>query len=371
MDNDPSTLGIEFESVIATRDSMLANLSKIDKRLISTVTRDASVESVARFVGERSSLFLGNSSIRGMMLTNDVKVMGYEIVTLPLELTAMRRVITQTINTQIRMGEIFSERSSIHIHTGFPCGLIFLKVAVAMGLKVEPLLYKIAGMGNSFRGIANGSAYCRPLALPPAIRLSNSPEFAVLNPTKAIDANGEEKFWGYFGITPRDRDRYIPLRYIGMNVYSTLLRGTMEYRFFNFTGVGKYVESVAGLVQFISDLIIRLPVSVVKNIPGLSIFKHNSNQDYNDLLNELIRLGEYYRSELPIADRDLEVIRELIDITPQPVFENKVILSHIRQHSIHKQTAIDFDLDMVDRADEPGIIDIHNFGKLNRQLIGE
>lgn len=371
--DNPSTIGMEFESTIATREGVQSKL-KIARDgigLIYSITRDASVESNACYVGDNSSLFLGNKLLRGRINSRDTKVIGYELVTNPLELDVMRKVINQTINAQIRMGEIYSNRSSIHIHTGFPYGLIFKKIAVALGLKVEPLLYKIAGMGNIFRGLDNNSAYCRPLALPPAIRLADSSRFALLNPTKAINTYGEDNFWGYFGIRAGCRDRYVPLRYMGLNIYSTLLRGTLEYRFFNFCGIGKYVESVAGLVQYLSDLILRLPMSTVINIPAISIFKNNPNQDYNDLLTELVTLGKYYNSELPIADGDVENIRELIEITPQPIFENKPILSHIKNGTINERTAKSFDLEIIDDADEPGIVDIHNFGVQNRQLIGE
>lgn len=371
--NNPSTLGMEFESTIATRDGVQSNLKIASERrgLIYSITKDASVESNACWVGSNSSLFLGNALLRNRAGSKEVKVIGYELVTNPLEMSVMRKVINQTINTQVRMGEIYSDRSSIHVHAGFPSGLIFKKVAIAFGLKVEPLFYKIAGMGNIFRGLTNNSAYCRPLALPPAIRLVDSSRFAVLNPAKSIDAYGEERFWGYFGIHGGCRDRYVPLRYMGMNIYSTLLRGTLEYRFFNFCTISKYVESVAGFVQFISDLILRLPISIAINIPALSIFKANPNQDYNDLLDEIVNLGKYYNSELPIADGDLENIRELIEITPQPVFENRPILSHIKNGTINERTAKSFDLEIIDEADEPGIVDIHNFGRLSRQLIGE
>ena len=371
--DNPSTIGIEFESTISTRDSAQSNIKIAgeNRGLIYSITRDASVESNACYIGKNSSLFLGNKLLMGRINSRDAKVIGYELVTNPLEMDVMRKVINQTINAQVRMGEIYSNRSSIHVHTGFPYGLIFKKVAVALGLKVEPLLYKIAGMGNTFRGLDNNSAYCRPLALPPAIRLNSSFRFALLNPTKAISAYGEEKFWGYFGIHMRCRDRYVPLRYMGLNIYSILLRGTLEYRFFNFCSIAKYVESVAGLVQYLSDLILRLPINTVTNIPAISIFESNTNQEYNDLLSELVNLGKYYNSELPISSGDVENIRELIEITPQPLFENKHILSHIKSGTISERTAKSFDLEIIDKADEPGIVDIHNFGKQSRQLIGE
>ena len=371
MDNLPITLGMEFESVISARDIVMGRLKYAGglHSVIQAVTRDASVESVTASVGRNTSIFLGNAILWNSLADKDRLVTGYEIVTLPLSLSSMRKVIAQTINTQIRMGEIFSDRSSVHIHVGFPKGFIFQVAAVAMGLVVEPLLYKIAGMGYKFRGSSNCSAYCRPLALPPAIVLRDSNRFALLNPEAAITANGADKFWNYFGASITTRDRYIPLRYFGINVYSTLLRGTLEYRFFNFCSVSRYVEAVASLVQFITDLTIRLPLASIQRIDRLSIFEKNPDQDYHKCLDTLIDLGNYYESELPMDDPDIETIRELIDITEQPIFVNEPVRSHITSSKLSESGAISYGLTIVDSARPPGIIDIHTIGGHSVSLI--
>jgi hypothetical protein len=375
LDNTPLTLGLEFESVISSLPDMMRKFQTETRKnpLIKSVTRDASVESNLGMVGSHSRIFLGSQLLASRYMNRGGSVTsGYEIVTQPLEMPVMRRVIRDILNTQVKMGEIFSDRSSIHVHIGFPCGLIFLKTATALGLKTEPLFYKIAGMGNPFRGEANHSNYCRPLALPPVVRLSDSDKLAVLNPEKSLDADGVEDFWGTFGgIRHGDHERYNPLRYYGINIFSTVLRGTMEYRFFNFCTNVRFVNSVASLAQFISDLMIRFPLSTIEDLPKVSIFEKNPTVIYHKLLDCLLYMGDCYRSEYPINSKDIDSLRELIDTTSQPVFKKELVLTHIRNGRIQMNDAKRFGLELVNTAIESGHVDIHNFTMLDRKLIGD
>lgn len=370
MDNTPNTIGLEFESVVASREDVTREMNKLCKHVpIKSVTRDASVESNVAKIGDGSFIFLGNTALMNKMSKHPKLVTGYEIVTHPMEINEMRKAIQKIVNMQARMGELFSGRSSTHVHLGFPRGFIFLKSAVSLGLKVEPLFYKIAGMGNKFRGLENSSAYCRPLALPPVVRLNDTSLLAVLDPKAAVDAEDERQFWGKFGILQGDTERYNPLRYMGVNVFSSVLRGTIEFRFFNFCNVSKHVEAITGLSQFIADLMIRLPMKDSRDLFQIDIFKENSNHDYHDLLRELVSMGDYYNSELPMSNRDMDGISELIESTPQPVFVKKPILSHIQNGRIGIDHAKDFGLQIIEKADPPGIVDIHNFNAKNRRLL--
>lgn len=372
--NNPSTLGAEFESVIGQRELVSLKLAALNSRknYFKSVTNDASVQSQMTGVGSSSSLFLGNMLVRNYLRRRTEMVAGYEIVTNPLELSEMRLAINQVINMQRCMGEIWSERSSIHIHAGFPPGLIFSKLAVALGLKVEPLFYKIAGMGTNYRGMANNSTYCRPLALPPAVRLSDRKgEFAVLDPKGSLEAENTEEFWGRFGgIIYGDTERYNPLRYFAINIFSTTLRGTMEFRFFNFCSVSRYVQAIAGLSQFVADLMLRASFKSIDQLDNISIFKENNNNDYHNLLNQLLSMGSYYDSEIKMAERDVANIHELIEVTPQPIFKDKVVLSHIKTARISSGQAKSFKLRLVEDVESCGNVDIHNFGDENRTLLG-
>lgn len=372
MGNSPKTVGLEFESIIAEREGVSRAFNIGDSSTIRTVTRDASVESEMALIGGSSSLFLGSSFLRDRFRSKSKLVTGYEIVTFPLEMDEMRKTIIRVLNAQSKTGEIFSDRSSIHVHVGFPSGFIFLKSALALGIKVEPLLYKIAGMGGTYRGIINNSAYCRALMAPPAVRLADlDNEFAILDPASALETGNVTDFWAKFGIRYGDRERYNPLRYMGINLYSTILKGTLEFRFFNFSLVSKHVEAVAALSQFLVDLMIRLPIHESSALPHIDIFKENDDETYLRLLEELVTLGRYYGCEFNLYSRDIDSIAELIFTTKQPVFVNKPILSHVNSARITSVDAKRSGLRIIKEASPPGIIDIHNFANIDVSLLGD
>lgn len=369
MSNSAKTIGVEFESVIASREQMQSLVKSMDGEYIKSITRDASVESNVAVLPNGTHLFLGRNCIREGSSAFPRTVTGYELVSNPLSMGDMRRMIKQVTAIQAKSGEIFSDRSSIHIHTGYPNGTIFLRTALAMGLRVEPLLFKIAGMGGEFRGLQNHSAYCRPLALPPAVCLSDTSRFAVLSPEDAILTPVITDFWGKLGIRYGDKERYNPLRYFAINVFSVTLRGTLEFRFFNFSTISRYVEGISALCQSISDIMQRISLSTALSMRQTSIFEYNRNDVYNSLLDDIIYLSHYYNCEFKMEGPDIDSLRELIDITPQPVFEKKEIASHIKAPRICLRDAQNFGLHLVDSAKDPGIVDIHTFADSERSLI--
>jgi hypothetical protein len=370
--NVPRTLGIEFESIILTKEEMqiLTKSGFLPPNTLRAVTRDASVESTKYVFGRGCEMFGGNRMIRNSFGGNlPTQVMGYELVTYPLEIAEMREAIIKIVNLQVRYGEIFSKRSSIHVHTGFPNALIFHKTALALGLKVEPLFYKIAGMGNEYRGVINNSAYCRPLALPPAAPLSDSSKQAILDPLGAIEADSTGLFWGKMGIREGDTDRYNPLRYFGINIFSTLIRGTLEFRFFNFCTVSKYVCAVTSLCRLVSDIMQRTSFQYIDRIPQVSIFEENPEHVYHSILDSIVEMGYYYDVEFPMDQDDINIIKELIYNTPQPVFRKAVISSHVKTGRISMSDARRFGLEIVNNAEPANILDIHNFENSDHCLL--
>lgn len=365
-DNTADTIGIEVEGVTQSREKVSSLLNNVPRDWI-TITRDASVESVARSYSENISIFMGNSLLRTNLLTSrqSEMVAGYEIVTNPLRRGRMKEAVTLILTGLRQGGEIFSPRSSIHYHVGFPYAHIFLKSAVQMGLKMEPLLFKIAGMGRAYRGAINNSAYARPLRSPPAIKRSDAPGFVVLNPADSINSDNDTTFWARFGIRPNENGRYVPLRYFGINVYSILLRRTIEYRVCNYTWNVSHATAVAEFCQCISDLMVRLPLSVIDSIPDISIFDSNSETDYLNLLDHINMLSSKYRSPYSISPEANYALAELISTTPQPVFSRDVIKTHLETYSLNGKSC---GLECIDGATDPGVVSIHNFSKTDTSL---
>ena len=378
MDNTPHTIGIEIEGAALTRESV-AKMIKSDAGnadpsiLIREIAKDASVESRSIEITDRVNLFLGNTFLsRNLIRGGDVDTLGYEIVTKPMNRPQMKRILTTTMSILKKRGEIFSPRSSIHVHIGFPKGLIFYKTSTAMGFKVEPLLYKLAGMGTSYRGQINRSAYAKPLCLPPAVRIcpdvaGKDPELFCLDPRGAVRAADEQTFWLKFGLSMGDTNRYTPLRYFGINLFSVLIRGTLEFRMWNFTDNVKHIVAVAELSQLIGDLMIRLPMYAIDSISDISMYKKNDDSEYLNLLDHIIRLGDFYESPLQLSSESVDSLIEIIHTTPQPVFENTQVMTHLKKYTL--PGFFSAYLTRVKSAADPGIIDIHNFNEQNHTII--
>lgn len=371
--NLPDTIGLEFEGTAKTREDMYSKLPIANERrnLIITVTRDASVEGKLKCLTDFTRVYTGNRLLSGCLRGSETIISGYEMVTRPLSLETMRLVVKNVINTQAKVGDLFSPRSSIHVHVGFPSGLIFLKSAVALGLRVEPLLFKIAGMGRPYRGSINQSAYCRPLNLPPAVRIIDSDLCAVLDPVGALESDNIEGFWNKFGINLGEGDRYIPVRYTGFNVYSIKIRGTLEFRFFNWCDKSKYVESVVSLCQFLADLAVRISVKDALAIRNVSIFEVNDNSTYSKMLMDLIEIGSFLGVEHTISPEDVDILLEIIEKTEQPVFSRDIVMSHIAMSKIRLRDAKLFGLKLISTAKPANIIDIHNIDEIDTTLLGE
>ena len=368
--HSPDTLGLELETLIRTR----AEISKIIKGIlpdgtIKQVTKDASVESPIAYLASDVTLFLGNDLSKRLAKPYLCDTAGYELVTVPLTFPEMCKVVKILCAYQVKTGEIFSNRTSFHVHTGYPSGAVFVRTALALGLKIEPLFYKIAGMGNVFRGLTNNAAYCRALASPPAVVLHDTGRMAILDPLGAIDADSAASMWGHLGRLDNDTERYSPLRYFGINVYSIPLRGTLEFRHFNYCNLSRHMEAAISLCQMTADVMQRIPISVATGLKQVSIFEPNDNGTYNSILDDLLSIADYYHSEYMMKRRHIETIRELIEITPQPVFSREIVASHIKTPRIGVGDANRFDLKLVGSAQEPGIVDIHVFNNSERHLV--
>lgn len=369
----PETIGAEIEGGSLNRDVVTKMVGDLLSRgVISIVTRDASVESTVCPISPKVNLFLGSKFLRESSvsdLTANQSVIGYEIVTAPLRRTEIQDSITVILNRLTKAGEIFSPRASIHVHIGFPYGTMFLKNIVRMGLKVEPLLYKIAGMGNIYRGQINKSAYARPFASPPAIRDARNNKYLVLSPERALEAAGDDEFWRYFAWNLGQTDRYVPLRYFGINVYSVAMRGTLEFRHFNFTPSHSKINSTIELCQMIADLMIRLPERAIDSMHTVSLFESNSSDSYFRLLETLISLSHDYDSPFKLSSMAEKNLYKLVETTPQPVFTKEVVRTHLGKYAVDGSDWPE--LSYASSTVDPGIIDVHNFTSGDRSIISE
>lgn len=374
------TLGFEIEGTILTIAEVVKLLSKFgpfsedgengSDSHIKKVFRDASVESNMSISDSGNKLFLGNSIIRNLSERRGFQTVttGFEIITQPLTPQQADEFLSFALPKLASAGEIFSPRASIHIHTGFPTMLDALRNAVSLGLKFEGLLYRIAGLGNEYRGSINHSIYAKPLAIPPVIPTSGI-SFLRLCPEKAQFADTLENFWKHFAITPGYNHRYHPARYFGWNVYSSRLIDTIEFRYFNLCLNPNFVISVARLCQLLAELALIGNQKNILDLKGVDILADNGFSVYESAIMEIVRYGHSVGAVHIPSTREVDNILAIVDKTPPVTFVKENIITHTNYaYRIDKSTEF---LEEVDpkTVRQSGHVDIHNFYDGERSIL--
>jgi hypothetical protein len=144
----------------------------------------------------------------------------------------------------------------------------------------------LGGMGRTYRGNKNLSAYARPLTNSAAVPLGSEIRIVdgerssrngerergyvcVINPQAALEAKTTADFWKNFGVYPSllGINKYHPARYSGCNFYAILMHGTMEFRHFN--------------QSFDSDLIYTIAKFLRATVEMSTLLKKNDIVEFN------------------------------------------------------------------------------------------
>jgi hypothetical protein len=373
------TLGLEIEGTILTRDDVMRVLKDFgpfspegtagESSPIQRIHRDASVESSIAVSRNGMKFFLGSNLMKSLPTVRgycEGVVSGFELITKPLLMEELVPFLKSALPRLACEGEIFSPRASIHIHTGFPSIFSALKNAVTLGLKVEGLLYRIAGLGNEFRGSINHSIYCKPLAIPPVVPLGER-QYGKLSPQKAQFAENQDQFWGYYAIAPGQATRYHPARYFGVNIFSTRLIDTLEFRHFNLSLNPGYIVAVSALCQVIAELSLLGNQEDFLKMRGVDITERTPVGDYERVLIDLSEFARKYGAESSFGSPSIDSLMQIIENTPEPLFRQENVLTHTNYAARHMQ----FELDLVEARDviPSGHVDIHNFGNEERSIL--
>ena len=142
---------------------------------------------------------------------------------------------------------------------------------------------------------------------------------------------------------------------------------------FNASHNSRYIEAAISLCQHIADIMQRIPLDVADSLPQVSLFERNRDEVYVNLLNDILYMGKLYNCELTPDPNDMSTILEMIYSTPQPVFKNEIVSSHIKSPRITHNDANRYRLKIVSPGSviPPGIVDIHTFNDTNRSLLGD
>lgn len=349
------TLGIEVETDLMSLDTAETLLRQAD---ISTfrVTRDASCEFPA-FTSR------GGKTILSKTKNSSKKVVGAEFVSVPMNLEDFKSSVRNLTGLLKTMGEPErSRRTSIHIHVGCKPTLNILKNSLKLFEKIEPMFYRLGGMGYEFRGIRNNSIYCRPITHPygpPVIGSEDGGWYQLFNYEDLLNCEDMAQFWYIMGINTERAERYNPARYFGLNLFSLLLHGTLEFRYFNKTLNHQKINAIAALCQCITEL-----VSGKLEVPNV-VFSHGEDLERLAFLNRLILNNN---KEHIMKDRDIYILESIITTSQPYKIEDRYIRSHlIDKYQLPSGFMRRYARTRVSREDtiNSGFIDIHNIGASN------
>lgn len=373
------TIGLEFEGMGATRDQMIRLLSsQYGDSIFNSVqvARDASVEARLRLLSGNGTFgaFDHNPLARSVSNGTNRITMGYEITTAPLTFEEQESLIPRVMKTIIANGESISPRASLHIHIGFAHNFKLLTNALRVGLWLEPLFYRLAGMGGMFRGEINNAIYCRPLGLGVAVPAEGTRAFYKLpNIKRLLSARDSDEFWLCYGINrdvfASNPNRYVPARYFGLNLLSVLIHGTLEYRYFNQTLNPAWILTMARYCQAITELISTAPRDWANSLPIPDMRTKFSEVYYLNLLGQLeSAFTRFDVSYLP-TDVHKRIIRKILDCSEIPDFNDKIPMTHIRNWVLSSSQIGTGIFDVEKNICESGFVDIHNIDRMNLSTI--
>lgn len=375
------TIGIEYEGIGISRnvfaDSVISNLGRLmgEKAKQINLTRDASTEFNAEFIptsSGRGGIWVSSHTniarnLRGAGRGNNT-VMGYEVFTYPMSVSEMESVIIPLVFTLVENGDFVSDRASIHYHIGFGNNLSLMKKLLRVVLHVEPILYRLGGMGRLFRGHSNLAAYARPLMQPAAgiiaptrernpmprnleeLRLQLRPteesrpeprsagKYAeIINTSAALEATTLQEFWAAFSVNYNlggGTNKYHGCRYSGTNFYAIPQHSTIEFRHFNqshnpylITAVGKFLRAMVEM----STLLGKQEVGIFQPI---SPREELSMAEITEIMENIVNLCRAKEVEEMPTNEDMNLILETIERSSFVPLPEIPVLTHARDFYI-------------------------------------
>jgi hypothetical protein len=414
-----TTLGIEIEGQGITRNSLSDALSeKLSKYYPEgfpfTITRDASTEMVAELIpirgtssGRYMQVFSHNKLFRQLAANRAENkiVHGYELVINPMTLEDMKPLLVRLINTIIMEGDFVSERCATHYHIGFAHNLRLMKKLLAVCLRVEPLLFRLGGMGKVFRGHSNLAAYARPLLNSSAVPIGReiqlrvqrqSPEtprsrpnyttvsdeerdemertmrraasneerrvmeyVRVSNPLKALEAKTTKEFWSCFGVFPEylGLNKYHPVRYTACNFYAIAQHGTMEFRHFNQSHDPELIYIIGKLLRGMVEMSTMLTKSDINEFSPMDSNKEITMSEAEETLSLLERFMKMKEVENIPTNAEYTILLDTLESSHFESLPDKPVLSHNNEFSIPANLA--GNLVKVTNPLQPKHVDIH------------
>lgn len=342
---------VEVENTVADVDGELV-------RYFSS-TYDRSCESDGlRLMG--TNLTFGK--INGLSFPYENVVLGGEYVSKILDTSddSFFSPISNLTNKLDSLGESWTgNRASLHVHVCFQNpNLRMLKNALRLWKSLEDVFYLIGGMGFSFRGKENNSAYCRPLTGNGPIVVPTRRGYShCINIEHLLQAKTLSEFWNKWGDLPTQLERekkYYPVRYLGFNLGSAYKRGTIEFRVFNKTLNPLFIFAV---IKFCKKFAGMAMGEILTTEDNGSVYYHR-NKD--DIAGSFLRFAE-------MSQLDSLSVKEIMKIIGRSELiyfpEEEYVRSHLQPQNIrtHWEEFAYFPEDLSDKdIITPAIDDLHH-----------
>lgn len=388
-----STVGLEIEGTFLDRRSVMnivgGRLMNYLENSSLTVHRDASNEWDAEVLrlGDSNRILMSSTHTPEAYRLSHLRVtentrMGYEIITNALELPEMEALVYPLLQCLESAGDIPSNRSAIHFHVGFAHNLRMMKNLLRLSLTLDPILFRLGGMGGKNRGYINNFAYARPLlhsCVVPVRRIDDDGEPSryrkyayVINPMKALEAVTMEEFWASFGYhSSMGVPKYHPMRYTGCNMFSILAHNTAEWRHCNNTFNPHLVVAIMKFMRGVVELSTALGKHANIELPILDSATEIPEKDAVDIVEKIIALCvEHDVDDLPNTF-EIDTIMRCIAESSYGGISDAAILTHNKDFSV-PQNIVDLGgLKVVTKVTQSGYTDIHNIKLLSLITEGE
>jgi hypothetical protein len=403
------TIGIEYESTSMYQQKIKNVLAEYFNPIAGelakciNITRDASTEFLAENIRASNGQYLLVSSHtpcakRLYGAGGNTVTMGFELYSSPIEIKKFDRVVYPLMQVLRNNGDFTSKRASIHFHVGFVNNLRLLKNILRVSLMLEPVLYRLGGMGDVFRGESNLSAYARPLLNSAAVEISrgltirdlnrireeeneiemneeNELEDAtknktkkqlvrIINPRAALDAEYIEQFWASFGVDYTGaNNKYLPSRYSGTNFFAMYSHGTIEFRHTNQSLDAPLIVSIGKFLRGIVEMSTLLSKNEIHQFDIINSNEEISVADSRDIVARIMAICYDKGIENIPTDNEISLILETIEKSSFKSIPETPVKTHIQQFYLPEKIASLGNLLSVSDYLNPQHTDIHNISK--------
>lgn len=405
------TIGCEYESLSKDIEEIQVLLSRTLPRYLGEGWRNVVVTSDASVQFKSEKIYFGNKRFNVSIHTpayrnlpgagnNGTKVMGFELYILPNIIPDFERIVHPLFAILESSGDFTSHRASIHFHAGFPNNLTILQNMVRIGLHIDPVLYRLGGMGGTHRGYSNKYNYCRPMLNSAVVMVAGSskkksyPEgpipriprtleelreedlprrytgssmgkirwVKVSNPVASLEAKTAEEFWACFGIdyTQNISVKYHPVRYAGINFFAVPKHKTMEFRHFNQSLDASLVVATGKFSRCTMELASRLSKRESYQFEMQNPFQEISMGQCVSSIERIVGLCQEKEIENLPSERELQILFETIENSRVETIPKNPVKTHIDSFTIDPYLVHLGKLEEVESPAESNHTDIHN-----------